>query len=70
MFEWSCDNDEVPLNLKTMYSRTLYVDPNSLPGRLNALILCYYCTEKYSQCLSGSDNNWAADIKFKHGFSF
>ncbi|XP_070541847.1 uncharacterized protein [Ptychodera flava] len=29
---WSVDNSEVPLNLKTMYKRTLYVDANSLPG--------------------------------------
>ncbi|XP_070541849.1 uncharacterized protein [Ptychodera flava] len=31
-FTWSVDNTEVPLNLKTMYKRTLYVDANSLPG--------------------------------------
>ncbi|XP_070541846.1 serine-rich adhesin for platelets-like isoform X2 [Ptychodera flava] len=31
-FTWSVDNSEVPLNLKTMYKRTLYVDANSLPG--------------------------------------
>ncbi|XP_070541850.1 uncharacterized protein [Ptychodera flava] len=31
-FSWSVDNSDVPLNLKTMYKRTLYVDANSLPG--------------------------------------
>ena len=33
VFEWSCNDTSVPINLKTQYSRTLYVPANSLPGK-------------------------------------
>ncbi len=33
VFEWSCNNTDVPLNLKTQYSRTLYVEAGSIPGK-------------------------------------
>ncbi|XP_071963404.1 uncharacterized protein [Antedon mediterranea] len=34
-FEWSVDNTDVTLNLKTMRSRSLFVPANSLPGGVN-----------------------------------
>ncbi|XP_072031504.1 uncharacterized protein [Amphiura filiformis] len=35
VFAWSVDNDQVPLNLRTINRRTLFVDANSLPGGEN-----------------------------------
>ncbi|KAJ8045834.1 Polycystic kidney disease 1-related protein [Holothuria leucospilota] len=34
-FQWSTNNSDVPLNLKTMYTRRLYIPANSLPGGEN-----------------------------------
>ncbi|XP_022108597.1 uncharacterized protein LOC110988924 [Acanthaster planci] len=32
VFFWAVDNEDIPLNLKTINRRTLHVDPNTLPG--------------------------------------